>query len=1030
MGIFIEEPSTTSLLNVNEGYLRIESSEDKIRIYRATSSSEEYLDHTGKLEDVLSRISNSGKIPFVSKKVWFVQLGDHIDFEKIRNFLPKKFSLVFRPSHLKPIREKDRRKARNVAIVEGSPNFKSSLSVKKIAPNQVFSIHLDTDMLVSPFPNINEDNSFGESLSEKKLAVRDLFHNQNEISSALFYEQTKPHLGKISELYEVLSASGIRNVIICNVNDSCGTVFPENVFLGENSGSLFLGSSILRKKDAPVSLENLRLLARENERKNNVREAYTHAFSYRSFLKTEDVFLSGELDVLRLKWKLSPETTMEEIYGDLLQDTKSKTVKDSILFSALLNCYLDKNLSDCSSYSFEDIIDLQKKNLLKTLHLLKSGVSVEPLSLKVSDKTIFSFYDPYLYYKNILKIARINYEPEVGEFAGKLALEFTNDPDEIRTVEEILQGLYAQKYFLQGNALSKNQIRRKEELYLILSGNWKEALRILKEKEAEEDTGKFRERLFQNWRREITGAWFSPYSLYSEVYGNSSKLFESLDAEERSLLYHLILYSVPFQENEELDLLAESLVEYEWNTGAKSRALRMVLGYSQALFSRGELSKSKDWMDKIGSRYKTESKSIFKDKNILNSKLLFHLGKIAEGGEKNEWLLLYESAASKSPNEFIEFLNSTIRSKRGNRFSSKERMELLDWIVYLQKLCFKKNNSEVFFDLVLAKDLLSLTRPVVLNSVPDYKDIPVFVSVSDKLKEKLPVDQEFLAVMDLGLETFYIRFLKGKSKGDLAFKDNRKLRASLFQYLEEAAKGGYEVLLREELENEYRRNVKLAKNKLTYLYLSSYHFRIPLVPRTEDKFYLVNDPQSLVSNPVVSTKEEFNPEYRIQFLENSKLSESWKKSLKELEVFEAGSGKLGSDSKSRLYILQDPLEIVDQVHLSLGGKALSDSYDSPKKGNWIFTSSFLDDEYYDILNYRDSFYWISQNFQSPGVIFIGEQTDTAHVDFLKRFTKRSVAKVPLYIRFQEALDAVKEAYPLDRIWNGYRLYTNSLILEE
>lgn len=169
LGIFIEEPSATSLLEVNEGYLRIESVEDRIRIYRATSSGEEYLDRTGKLEDVLSRISNSGKIPFISKKTWFVQLGDHIDLEKIRNFLPEKFSLVFRPSHLRPIREKDRRTTRNVAFVDGSPNFNSTLSVKKISPNQVFSIHLDTDMLVSPFPNINEDNSFGESLSEKIL---------------------------------------------------------------------------------------------------------------------------------------------------------------------------------------------------------------------------------------------------------------------------------------------------------------------------------------------------------------------------------------------------------------------------------------------------------------------------------------------------------------------------------------------------------------------------------------------------------------------------------------------------------------------------------------------------------------------------------------------------------------------------------------------------------------------------------------------------------------------------------------------
>ncbi|UPY78750.1 biopolymer transporter TolR [Leptospira weilii] len=1035
LGIFSKEPAVTDLLNSDEGYLRIESIDDKIRIYRATASNEEYLDQTGKLEEVLSRISNSGKIPFVSRKIWFVQLGDHIDFERIRNTLPKKFSLIFRPSHLRPLQEKDQRIARNVAIVEGSPNYNSTLPVKKIASNQILTRLLDTDMLVAPFPSIRGDNSFGESFSEQSLSIRDLFHNRSEISSALFYEKTKLDLGKISEVYEVLNASGIRNVSICLLNTVCETVFPESVLSDFVPGSLFLGSSVLRKKETRRSSENLHVLARKNERKENLREAYTYAFSHRSFQKTENTNLLGELDMLRLRWKLSPGTTMKEIYGNLLNDTEEDSVKDSILFSALLTCYLDKNLSDCVSYSFEDVADSSKKNLLKTLYSFKSGVPVVPSALEVLDKVISPFYDPYLYYKNILKIARTNYEPDVGEFVGKLALENSSDSEEIRGAEEILQGLYAQKYFLQGATLSKNQIRRKEELYMILSGNWKDALEVLRKKEDDEDTGRFRERLFRNWKREITGAWFSPYSLYSAVYGNSSKLFESLDAEERSLLYRLILYSVPFQENEEVNLLAESLVEYEWNTGAKSRALRMTLGYAQALFSRGELSKSKDWMNKIGSRFEagSEYEKIFKDKNILMNKYFFHRGEISsiEGkGEKTEWLSLYEKVSAKTPREFIEFLNSTIRSKRGKHFSYEERIELLDLITYLQKICFQKNNSEVFFDLAVAKDLLSLTRPLILNSNPDYKDIPVFVSVAEKLKEKLPANQEFLAVMDLGLESFYIRFVNGKSKGDLAFKDNRKLRASLFQYLEEAARGGYEVLLREELENEYRKNIKLAKNKLTYLYLSSYHFRIPLVPRTEDRFYLVNDPKSLVTNPIFSTKEEFSPEYQIQFLAGSKSKESWKKSLKDLEVYEAGSGKLGSDSKSRLYILQEPLEIVNQVSLSFGGDTLPNSYGTPKKGNWIFTSSFLEEERYDIQNYRDSFYWIGQNFLSPGVVFIGDQTDTAHVDFLKRFTKRSGTKIPLYNRFQETLDDIKEIYPLDRIWNGYRLYTNSFISEE
>lgn len=1035
LGIFSEEPSVSGLLENGEGYLRIETGKDKIRIHRASTTQEEWIESKGEVAEVLKQIAASGKIPFSAQKIWFVQLGDSIDLETVQDLLPKRSSLIFRSSHLKPLQEKDRRVIRSAAIADGSPNADSALKILKLSSNSVLPRLLDTDLLVGPFPNVPGDNSFGESNSSVHLSIRDLFHNRNEISSALFYEAKKPDLGKISEVYEVLNASGIRNVSICFTNAVCKTVAPENILSGEVTGSIHLGSTVLRKKESPKRSGVSQSAARESERKENVREAYTHAYTVRSFQNGADPVLSGELDLLRLKWKLSPGTKMKEIYGELLKNTKESSVKDSVLFSALLTCYLDQTLSDCDSYNPEAVSDAAKKNLLQSLFSFRNGIPVSPASLKVEENFISPFYDPYLYYKNILKFARTQYEPEVGEFAGKLALENANDAEETKNVEEILQGLYAQKYFLQGAAFSKNQIYRKEELYLILSGNWKEALEVIKKKEDEEDTGRFRERLFRNWKSEITGAWFSPYSLYSEVHGNSPKLFESLDPEERSLLYHLILYSVPFQENEETDLLAESLVDYEWNSGGKSRALRMVLGYAQALLSRGELSKSKDWADRIGSKFKTgnDYKIIFKDKNILLNKLAFLQGKnpaLSEGDEKTEWLVLYEKAASKSPSEFIEFLNSTIRAKRGKNFSAKERTELLDWITYLQKLCFKKNNSEVFFDLAVAKDFISLARPLILNANPDYKDIGVFSSVAERLKEKLPADQEFLAVMDLGLESFYIRFLKGKSKGDLAFKDNRKLRASLFRYLEEAGRGGYEVLLREELENEYRRNIKLTKNKLTYLYLSSYHFRIPLVPRTEDKYFLVNDPESLLANPVFSTKEEFVPEYQIQFLAGAKSHEGWKKSLKDLEAFEVGSGRLGSDPKSRLYILQEPLEIVNQVSLSFGGRSLPESYGTLRKGNWIYTSSYLDEERYDIQNYRDSFYWIAQNFLSPGVIFIGDQTDTAHVDFLKRFTKRSGTRIPLYIRFQETLDAIKEAHPLDRVWNGYRLYTNSFILEE
>ncbi|PJZ52004.1 biopolymer transporter TolR [Leptospira adleri] len=1032
LGIFSEEPSAIGLLSEGEGYLRMESSDSKMRIYRANSSSEEYLNLGGKPEEVLKRIANSGKIPFSSQKVWFVQMDGGIDPQSVEEILPSKRSFVFRPSHLRPLQEKDFRPLRSLALMEGSPNNDSTIKVKKTEPGRILSRMLDTDLVVSGFPKVQGDNSFGESFSGKELALKDLFHNRNEISSALFYDDSFTDLEKLSEAYELLNASGIRSVALCILKQACAENSPEEVFSGRFPGSLFLGSSILRIKNENRIGNKSYEKARDHERKDQIREAYSHAFSYRSVRKETNPAVSGELDLLRLRWKLSPENSLKEIYSEVLKNSEEK---DSILFSALLTCYLDRNPKDCDSYSYEDIKDLEKKNILKNLYSFASGVPVPASDLRISPKWISAFYDPYLYYKQILKISRNLYEPEIGDFAYKNALELANDSEETKEVEEIQQSLLAQRYFLQGVNLSKNQIFRKEELYLILSGNWDAAFEILKRKEAEEDTGKFRERMFRNWKREITGAWFSPYSLYSEVYGNSSKLFESLDPEERSLLYHLILYVVPFQENEEVDLLADSLVEYEWKVGAKSRALRMILGYSQALLSRGELGKSKDWIEKIGSKYKIgeDFKFIFKEKNVFLAKLNLHKNlKPSENAEADggEWSALYGKAASKPAGEFIEFLNTLVRSKKGKPFSSKERIELLDLITFLQKLSFQKNNSEVFFDLALAKDLVSFNRSLILNRNPDYKDMPVFASVSEKLKEKLPKDQEFLSVMDLGLESFYIRFTKGKSKGDLAIKDNRKFRAALFQYLEEASRGGYEVLLREELENEYRKNIKLTKNKLTYLYLSSYHFRIPLVPRTEDRFYLVNDPESLIANPIFSTKEEFNSDYQIQFLASSKTDESWRKTLKDLQALEVGSGDLGSDTKSRLYVLQYPLEIVNQVSLTIGGRNVSDSLGPQRKGNWIFTSSYLEEDRYDIVNYRDAFYWLAQGFIGPGVVFIGDQADTAHVDFLKRLTKRSRSRIPLYIRFQESLDAIKEVYPLDRVWNGYRLYTNSFILEE
>ncbi|TGK36405.1 biopolymer transporter TolR [Leptospira gomenensis] len=1034
LGIYSDEPPPAAFLKQGEGYLRLESSGFKTRMYRTTDSKEEFVEEALPVQEFLKKNAETVKAPYSSVKSWFVQIGEGIDLKKINSVLPTRRSFVSRVSHLKQPQRKDLRVLQSSALVEGSPNNGSTIKVRRIAPNEILSRVLDTDLLISPLPDVKGDNPFGESFSQRDVALKELLHQRNEFSAAVFYSDVFPDAETVSDLYELLNAAGIGKAVLCVSSSECSKRSPESLFENEISEGLLLGSAVLRIRDRSRSIPRFDTEPRNEERKERIRNAYSSAYTLRSAQSFTDPIRSGETELLRLKWKLSSSASLKEIYGKALSDAKSDSEKEDLLVSALLTCYLEKKPEDCENVSEREITDPKKKDRIGTLKKFRTGFSPRPSEFETADSRVDPYYDPYLYYKNILKIARDLYEPEIGEFAAKKALREAKDSEEVKAVEEILQGLYAQRYFLEGTSLNKNQIKRKDELYLVLSGNWKEALEVLRKREEEEDTGRFRERMFQNWKREITGAWFSPYSLYSEVYGNSPKLFESLDPEERSLLFHLILYSVPFQSGEESDLLAEALVDFEWASGAKNRVLRMVLEYAQALFTRGETDKCKIWLGKMPSKYAIgpDYEEVFKDYNILMQKIAFSEGKVLGSSfvPLGSWVSYYEKARSKSPSEFVELLNDTVRSKRGIQFSSTERAELFDFISYLQSLSFRKNNSETFFDLAFAKDLLSTVRPILLNRTPDFKDLPEFESVSERLKEKLPKDQEFLAVMDLGTESYYIRFTKGKSKGDLAIKDNRKFRAALYQYLEETSRGGYEVLLREELENEYRKNIRLSKNRLTYLYLSSYHFRVPIVPRTEDRFYIVTDPAALLSNPFFASKEEFYPEYQIQFLSETKSASGWQKTLKELEKFEAGSGRIGSDARSKLYVLQDPLEIVNQVSLTLAGKSVFDYRSEVKKGNWIYTSSYLEENRYDIENYRDVFYRIGKGFVGPGIVFIGEQSDTVHVEFVKRFSKRSTTRVPLYIRFQETLDAIKESHPLDRLWNGYRMYTNSLIEEE
>ena len=71
--------------------------------------------------------------------------------------------------------------------------------------------------------------------------------------------------------------------------------------------------------------------------------------------------------------------------------------------------------------------------------------------------------------------------------------------------------------------------------------------------------------------------------------------------------------------------------------------------------------------------------------------------------------------------------------------------------------------------------------------------------------------------------------------------------------------------------------------------------------------------------------------------------------------------------------------------------------------------------------------YLDKIHEGPGVFSISIQPTTANILFMKNFFKKTELQTNLKTRFIEARRAVKSDYPQEINWNGYRLYTNTIL---
>jgi hypothetical protein len=545
---------------------------------------------------------------------------------------------------------------------------------------------------------------------------------------------------------------------------------------------------------------------------------------------------------------------------------------------------------------------------------------------------------------------------------------------------------------------------------------------------------KYRQRLFSIWKDIHSGSEINPLQLISETTSTGKSLYSILSHTDRSLLFHLLLNSIQYQ--------------------ARGQRLILCLTHSW-IYKKKNPANYKTTICKCHGRKNYLTEAIMQmQKNILPAWSLifpisitieilqkrFHLAKFkiislnAESSKKlqapnttvldsdTDWYPYYKEAATTDIRKFVPMLNQILVAKNDKAYDGLNRREFLDLITYLELLAFRSNSSEVFLDLAFYRDKVEDANRL-RGEMTTFAELPQAEAIADLLLKKVPKGQEFIAVVNFGLQTFSIKIENGKSNGEEAFKDYRAVKNDIYTYHKQVRKKGTGLLLKDYLEPKFRNKILLSKNKLSYIYLSSFYIKAPLELKEEDNFYIVQNPSLLIKRDIQKSSEYFKENYSLKKFKDISVDNKELSKLEDLEIKEQ------KGNTSPVYISGEKLNLSSNTELQFGKNPLYNLRSEYRKGVWflsnsdLYKTSFYKDDINLSLNYLDKIH------NGPGVFSLGEQKSPANILFMKSLFQKTELQTGIKTRFIEALKSVKARYPQEVNWNGYRLYTNTFLEE-
>lgn len=595
--------------------------------------------------------------------------------------------------------------------------------------------------------------------------------------------------------------------------------------------------------------------------------------------------------------------------------------------------------------------------------------------------------------------------------------------------ERYYSDIYFLSEFLGFQKIEK--IYSSENIYSYIANrdykNIYKSIEDLKNKGNSDSIADFRIKLYETFVKLEIGESFNPNTLKTEKLSTGESIYSVLDLKDKLLIFYIFLKSIANQKGDELNQLVQNLLKKE--NGIDDLLLtHLNLSFAEGAFQRNDMEASGVFLaiSKASMKENWNQGNLQYRRNNLERKIDFIQKGIFEKIElskKDIYNYLLQKIINGNEDPYL-VLNDFLLENKDQLFSSTDKRELYDLILLLQKFALTIDSTNLFLDLSFYKDKIGNLNERFYSSKIYFNDLPKFLKISEKLQEKIPDNQMFIALVPYLNNVYRLKVSKNSISGYQIQNINLKLlKSKMFAYYEQLKKSGSSTLEREELETKFRNMLKLDKKHRNYIYLSTFLIKLPIEMRGDDNFFIVTSPELLINNPQKNYNNYLSEKNSIQ-LKLSKLSNPL---LNELSKIELSRSK---ESNEIIYILQNRIYLKDKTNLFIDSEPLLKFQEKNKEGFWIiagmdiFYTSFQKDDFNSVVQH------LEKSYNGPFLFSLTPQfEETDSIYFLKEFINETDFFMGIRGRFVNAIRTLKYSDRKEISYIGFRLGTNCFLVE-